>query len=143
MRSGDKKQIADELKEVVRIDDPNDTPEAFDERMRAFVERWAQRYPKLRGVLPESRFRFYRAYLALPPGLRRYLYTTNWIERLNKEIKKITRHTNSFPNEDSALNLIFMVIQNMQHTYARSIPVSPFTKEQVEELYTGVWTQDC
>jgi putative transposase len=143
VRSGDKKQIADELRDVIRVDDPNDTPEAFDERMRAFVERWAQRYPKLRGVLPEARFRFYRAYLTLPLGLRRYLYTTNWIERLNKEIRKITRHTNSFPNEDSALNLVFMVVQNMRHTYEREIPVSPFTKAQVEELYTGVWTQSC
>jgi len=143
VRSSDKETIAQELAAVVRVDDPNDTAERFDQRMREFVKRWAKRYPSLSGVLPEERFRFYRAYLSLPLGLRRYLYTTNWIERLNKEVRKITRHTNSFPNEDSALNLIFMVLQNMQRTYDRTVPVSPFTRAQVEELYTGVWTQSC
>jgi putative transposase len=143
VRSSDKKQIALELADVFRIDDPQDTPEACDDRIRAFVARWAKRYPKLRGVLKEERLHLYRGYLALPHGLRRYLYTTNWVERLNKEIRKITRHTNSFPHEDSALNLIFMVIQTMQRTYNRPIAVSAFTKLQVEELYTDIWTQSC
>lgn len=143
IRSSDKKQIAKELVDIFRIEDSEDTPEVFDDRMRAFVERWAKQYPKLRGVLQEERFYLYRGYLALPLGLRRYLYTTNWIERLNKEIRKITRHTNSFPNEDSALNLVFMVVQNMQRTYDRPVTVSSFTKSQIEELYTEIWTQSC
>ncbi len=50
------------------------------------------------------------------------LYTTNWIERLNKEIRKVSRHVNSFSNTDSILNMIYMVINRLESTtYSRSV----------------------
>lgn len=37
-------------------------------------------------------------------------HTTNWIERLNKHLRKVEKNKNSFPNEDSALNLLYMAV---------------------------------
>ncbi len=53
------------------------------------------------------KWRYYYQYLNYPVQLRRMLYTTNWIERFNKEVRKTTQHVNSFPNPDAALNDIY------------------------------------
>ena len=68
---------------------------------------------------------------------RRMFYTTNWIERLNKEIRKVTRHTNSFPNPDSAMNLVFMVAMDMEkRTYSRPIANFFSVKEEMNRILT-------
>lgn len=55
------------------------------------------------------------------------IYTTNWIERLNKEIRRTTKIRNSFPNPDSAMNLICASLINFeQKTY--KYPVTAFCK---------------
>ena len=75
-------------------------------------------------MFPEHKIKHFSSYLKFPVTVRRMLYTTNWIERFNKEIRKVTKHTNSFPNPQSALNLVFMVAQNMSKTY--SYPINNF-----------------
>lgn len=40
-------------------------------------------------------------------------YTTNWIERLNRNFKRVTRMCTAMPNEDSVLTLMGSVA--MEH----------------------------
>ncbi|AEB28406.1 Transposase [Francisella hispaniensis] len=55
------------------------------------------------------------------------IYTTNWIERLNKEIRRTTKIRNSFPNPDSAMNLVCASLMDFeQKTY--KYPVTAFYK---------------
>ena len=53
------------------------------------------------------------------------IYTTNWIERLNKHLRKTLRVRNSFPNPDSAINLVAAsLIEFENNTY--DYPVTSF-----------------
>ena len=47
-------------------------------------------------------------FLALPPDVRRVVYTTNTIEALNRQIRKIIKTRGSFPSEDSARKLLYL-----------------------------------
>ena len=50
------------------------------------------------------------AIFALPVEQRRYLRTTNMLERLHKKIKRRTRVATLFPNEASLLRLVSAVL---------------------------------
>jgi transposase-like protein len=47
---------------------------------------------------------------SLPEKHRRFLRTSNMLERLNREIKRRTRVASLFPNEASALRLVTAVL---------------------------------
>ena len=42
--------------------------------------------------------------------IRRAIYTTNAIESVNSVIRKFTRNRKIYPNEESALKLVYMAI---------------------------------
>ena len=77
-------------------------------------------------------------YLAFPFSIRRMLYTTNWIERLNRDIRKGTRQRLSFPNPDSALNLIWAIIVDREDKTYR-YPVTAFLPAR--DTLDGMLTQ--
>jgi putative transposase len=48
-------------------------------------------------------------FLAFPPPVRRIIYTTNAIESLNARFRRAVRHRGHFPNEQSALKVLYLV----------------------------------
>ena len=75
--------------------------------MSNFINKWKRIYPNIENKLQEKHFDYYSAYLNFPAKIHRMIYTTNWVERLNKSDPKKLKHVrNSFPSPDSALNLI-------------------------------------
>ena len=46
-----------------------------------------------------------------PPDIRRAIYTTNSVESLNRSLRKIIKTRGGFPNEEAALNLLFLALR--------------------------------
>jgi putative transposase len=90
------------------------------EQLEAFAERWDPKYPMISAAWTEHWERIV-PFLAFPPELRRAVYTTNTIEALNRQIRKIIKTRGSFPDEDSARKLLYLAITRAQrkwrHTY--------------------------
>jgi len=125
VRHKDKPLLVAECQALLNIDEANYTPTQCRNQLAQFIQRWVKKYPSFKTQLPEQKWKYFVNFLRYPVQVRRMLYTTNWIERLNKEIRKTTRHVNSFPNPDAALNLIFMVTTQMEERTYR-IPVTSF-----------------
>ena len=53
----------------------------------------------------------HRHVVRFPPAIRKAIYTTNAIESVNSVIRKFTRNRKIYPNEESALKLIYMAIR--------------------------------
>lgn len=73
--------------------------------LRAWLERWSGKYPKLCAWVEESieeTWTFYRS----PREHHKHLKSTNLLERLNQELKRRTHVVRIFPNEASCLRLI-------------------------------------
>jgi transposase-like protein len=138
VRHQDKAALASDWQAVLGLDQPTHTPDDFAHQLALLIDKWAMKYPGLKRQLPEFKWRYYQAYLHYPFALRRMLYTTNWIERLNKDIRKVTRHVNSFPSPNSALNLVFLVIQQAQErTYAKPLTFFyPYRSQMDSILHT-------
>lgn len=58
-------------------------------------------------------------FLAFPPALRRVIYTTNSIESLNYQLRKVTRNRGHFPNDVAAVKLLWLAICNIEDKRAR------------------------
>jgi transposase-like protein len=59
-------------------------------------------------------------FLAFPPDVRRAVYTTNTIEALNRQVRKIIKTRGQFPTEDAARKLIYLAITRAQTKWRRA-----------------------
>ena len=49
----------------------------------------------------------------LPPELRRIVYTTNAIESINFQLRKITKTRGHFPSDEAAMKLLYLGLRNI------------------------------
>lgn len=73
--------------------------------LRAWLERWAAKYPRLCAWVEEGieeTWTFYRQ----PREHHKHIKSTNMLERLNQELKRRTHVVRIFPNDASCLRLI-------------------------------------
>ena len=53
-------------------------------------------------------------FLAFPPEVRRVIYTTNAIESLNYQLRKVTKNRGHFPNDQAVVRLLWLAICNIE-----------------------------
>lgn len=77
-----------------------------------------QRYPSTVKAFRDAWERFV-PFLAFPPALRRVIYTTNSIESLNYQLRKVTKNRGHFPNDLAVVKLLWLAICNIEDKRAR------------------------
>ena len=75
------------------------------------------------------------AYMAFPREHWRQLYSTNPLERLNKEIKRRSNVVGIFPNRDAMIRLVCAVL--MEHQDEREIGKRYFSIESMQKTLEG------
>ena len=58
-------------------------------------------------------------FLAFGPALRKVIYTTNSIESLNYQLRKIIKNRGHFPSDDAVVKLLWLAIRNIEDKRAR------------------------
>ncbi|MCL1801469.1 MAG: IS256 family transposase [Promicromonosporaceae bacterium] len=53
-------------------------------------------------------------FLAFPPAIRRVIYTTNAIESVNYQLRKVTKARGHFPNDNAVVKMLWLAICNME-----------------------------
>jgi putative transposase len=101
----DRKAVAADLR---RIYTAANQDHAADE-LQAFAEKWDARYPTISQSWLE-RWEQITPFLAYPEEVRRVIYTTNSIEALHRQIRKIIKTRGHFPTEDAARKLLYLAI---------------------------------
>ena len=92
--------------------------EAFD-RLAAFKENWGEQYPACVKSW-EDNWDILSTFYAYPPEIRKIIYTTNIIEGLNRQFRKITKNKPSFTNDDSLRKMLYLASKNIvEHWTAR------------------------
>jgi len=121
----DKRAVAADLKRIYTAVDRDHA----EQQLERFAETWDPKYPMISAAWIENWERIV-PFLAFPPDVRRAVYTTNTIEALNRQIRKIIKTRGSFPDEDSARKLLYLAINRAQrkwrHTYNWSSALTAF-----------------
>jgi putative transposase len=88
-------------------------------------------------------------FLAFPPEVRKIIYTTNAIESLNYQLRKIIKNRGHFPNDDAVIKLLWLAIRDIEDKRARQrakqkgVPKNQRTApgKLVEGAVVQGWTQ--
>lgn len=81
--------------------------------------KWGIKYPHAVATWRSAWERFI-PFLAFPPELRRVIYTTNSIESLNYQLRKVTKNRGHFPNDTAVIKLLWLAICNIEDKRARA-----------------------
>jgi len=112
VRPNDKQPVAQDLKTVYKSKSLSEAKE----KILLLKTKWQLKYPKLFNRWIDKIDSLMR-FLEFPEYLRSHLYSTNWIERLNKEFRKVLKNKNSLPTEDAVKNLIYFKIRDITGKY--------------------------
>ncbi|TSD52547.1 IS256 family transposase, partial [Aeromicrobium piscarium] len=111
----DRKAIAKALKPIYQAADADAARAEFD----AFTtSELGKKYPHAVATW-ESAWERFIPFLAFPPMLRRVIYTTNSIESLNYQLRKIIKNRGQFPNDLAVVKLLWLSICNIEDKRAR------------------------
>ena len=112
---GDRKAIAAALKPIYQA--------ANADTALAELEEFAagplgSKYPSTVKAFRDAWERF-TPFLAFPPALRRVIYTTNAIESLNYQLRKVTKNRGHFPTDAAVVKLLWLAICDIEDKRAR------------------------
>ena len=79
---------------------------------------WGKKYPATVRVWRDAWERFI-PFLEFPPEVRKIIYTTNSIESLNYQLRKIIKNRGHFPNDDAVIKLLWLAIRDIEDKRAR------------------------
>ena len=126
----DKPQIAEELNEVFILENKEMKSLLGYEQFITFVAKWEKKYPILKKYKADRNIAYF-TYMDFPVQVQRCIYTTNWIERLNRKYKRTIKMRTSMPTSKSVLFLLANVaMQETKTTYARKIYQWKFWKQK-------------
>jgi putative transposase len=91
---------------------------AFDALAEFSASPWGRRYPQAARVF-EAAWDAFIPFLAFSPAVRKLLYTTNSIESLNYQLRKVTKARGHYPNDDAVVKLLWLAIINIEDKRAR------------------------
>lgn len=86
--------------------------DAAEEALADFAEQFGARYPAIVRLWRDN-FETFVPFLAFPSEIRRVVYTTNAIESINYQLRKVTKNRGHFPNERAALKLLYLATRNI------------------------------
>ncbi len=87
--------------------------EAAEDALQAFAQGpWGKKYPTV--VLPGAGLGACDAVLRVPACGRKVIYTTNAIESLNMQLRKIIKTRGHFPNDEAAIKLLWLALRNIR-----------------------------
>lgn len=112
----DRKELAADLKKVYGAA----TETAAEQALVEFGDKWDKQYPTIskswlnhwQRVIP---------FFAFPQDIRKAIYTTNIIESMNMTLRKVLRNHRSFPNDESAMKVIYLAIGNISKKWTMPI----------------------
>lgn len=99
-------------------------------------EKWGGKYPI---VIQSWRNKWENLshYFKYPEDIRRIIYTTNIIESVHRQFRKLTKTKGAFPNENSLLKLLYVGIQNAQKKWTMPMQNWSLTVSQLAIFFEG------
>ena len=121
VRPKDKASFGYDLKDAFNNFDNNSSIDSAMKKLQRLVNKWDMY--KLDRLTNEEFIIDYLTYINYPTEVRRMIYTTNSIENLNRQIRKVTKTKVTFDKESNLLDLLFMIIKDFECNNWQKYPV--------------------
>ena len=112
----DLRELCADLKEIYSAP----TEEAARAALDAFGKKWNKKYPMIYQSW-QSHWEDLCEFFKYPPEIRKAIYTTNAIESLNYQLRKVTKNRSSFVNDDAIFKILYLAIRNAARKWTMPI----------------------
>lgn len=112
----DRKELAGDLKPIYQ----SSTEDEAHLALESFETKWGSRYPQIARSWYNN-WENLVIFMQYPEAIRRIIYTTNSIESVNSQLRKVTNNKRVFPNDDSVFKTLYLTINYI--TAKWSMPV--------------------
>ena len=114
--SKNKKEFTKDLKTVYQAT----TKENAELQLERLNEKWGKKYPIVIGSWQRN-WDNLSVYYKYPEEIRRLIYTTNIVEGLHRQFRKVTKTKSLFPHDDALKKMLFMAYLDISKKW--SMPV--------------------
>ncbi len=101
---------------------------------------WGQQFPTVTAAWRRA-WSNVIPFFAFPPAVRRVIYTTNAIESVNAQLRKIIKTRGHFPSDDAASKLIWLALRNITADWSRAAHDWKAAMNQFAILYQDRFTR--
>jgi putative transposase len=128
----ERRAVAKDLKTIYTAP----TAEAAEQALDVFEAEYGERYPMVAKTW-RSRWENVIPFFACPAPIRKVIYTTNAIESLNAQLKKVTRKRGAFPTDDAVRKVIYLALQKASEKWKRPIKDWPAALNHFSIVFEG------
>ena len=132
----DLKEVTTDLKKIYTAN----TEEIALLELKSFASKWDSKYPVISDIWQRNWLGIAPLF-SFPEEIRKAIYTTNVIESVNRQIRKIIKNKGFFPNDESIKKIIFLALKNASKKWTMPIKNWPLALNQFEIL-CGDFRQD-
>jgi transposase-like protein len=111
----DREQFCDDLKSIYTAP----TEEAGRDALEQLKGKWPSYHPYLKSW--EDKWASLAPFFRYPQPIRRSMYTTNAIESLNHQFRKVTKTTTIFPHDESLLKLLWLAQDDISKSWTKPV----------------------
>jgi putative transposase len=116
--------------------------EAAEAALDAFADsEWGRKFPTVVAAWRRTWARVI-PFFAFPPEIRRVIYTTNAIESVNAQLRKIIKTRGHFPTDDAANKLIWLALRNITADWGKAAHNWKEAMNQLAILYDDRFNAD-
>ncbi len=114
--SKDQKEFMKQLKPVYKAP----TEEAALENLRELEDRWAKKY-SLALKSWRQNWDNLATFFKYPEEIRTIIYTTNAVEAVHRQFRKVTKSKSLFPNDDSLKKMLYLAYRDLSKKWTNSL----------------------
>ena len=130
--SMDQKEFMKDLKLVYQAT----SKEIAEDELLNLDEKWGKKYPIVLNSW-NNKWENLSHYFKYPYPIRKIMYTTNIIESVHRQFRKLTKTKGAFPSKDSLLKLLYMGIQNAKEKWTQPVHNWSQTISQLAIFFEG------
>lgn len=112
----DRKKLSQDLKSIYT----SSTEEEAHLALESFDARWSKQYPQI----AKSWYLNWdnlMVFLQYPESIRKVIYTTNAVESVNSQLRKVTKNKRVFPNDESVFKTLYLTIDYITRKWSMPI----------------------
>lgn len=100
-------------------------------------EKWGSKYPNAVSSWEENWDNLI-TFFAFPDFIRKIMYTTNVIESLNSQFRKVTKNKKIFPTDESLLKILYLATEKVSKRWTRKYPDWDLAISQLKILFSEI-----
>lgn len=129
----DKKAFVADLKGIYKAVNEN----VAMENLISLKDKWSNKYPNAVKSWKDN-WDNLSTFFAFPDNIRKIIYTTNVIESLNSQFRKVTKTKLIFPNDDSLLKMLYLAVERVAKKWTRSYSDLDLVINQLKIVFSNI-----